>query len=164
MKHHIKKALTAVHDNVMVLNNSKFFAGIVMILLNVGSKFISIQFSKSTEEYLKMSVSKQLLVFSMAWMGTRDIYTALGLTAVFVVLSDHLFNEESNLCIVPTKYHVLKSLVDTNGDGVVSEEELKNAEKILEKAKKNKQTKEQKKHFTQFHEYATISSSSALLS
>jgi hypothetical protein len=144
----------------MLLNNSKYFAGIIMILLNVGSKFISIQFSKSTEEYLKLSVSKQLLVFSMAWMGTRDIYTALGLTAVFVVLSDHLFNEESNMCIVPAKYRVLKSLVDTNNDEIVSEEELKNAEKILEKAKKNKQTKEQKKHFTQFHEYSTIISSS----
>lgn len=159
MKHHIKKVLHTVHDHVMLLNNSKFFAGIVMILLNVGSKFISIQFSKSTEEYLKLSVSKQLLVFSMAWMGTRDIYTALGLTAVFVVLSDHLFNEESSMCIVPSKYHVLKSLVDANNDGIVSEEELKNAEKILEKAKKNKQVKEQKKHFTQFHEYSTIISS-----
>jgi len=95
----------------------------------------------------------------MAWMGTRDIYTALGLTAIFVVLSDHLFNEESAMCIVPEKYHVLKSLVDTNNDGVVSEEELKNAEKILEKAKKSKQVKEQKKHFTQFHEYSTIISS-----
>jgi len=68
----------------MYLNNSKFFAGVVMILLNVGSKFIQIQFSKSTEEYMKYSVSKQLLVFSMAWMGTRDIYTSLGLTAEFV--------------------------------------------------------------------------------
>ena len=159
MKHHIKKVLHTVHDHVMLLNSSKFFAGVVMILLNVGSKFISIQFSKSTEEYLKLAVSKQLLVFSMAWMGTRDIYTALGLTAIFVVLSDHLFNEESSMCIVPEKYHVLKSLVDTNGDGIVSDEEMKNAEKILEKAKKNKQTKEQKKHFTQFHEYSTILSS-----
>ena len=159
MKHHIKKGIHTIHDYVMLLNNSKFFAGIVMILLNVGSKFISIQFSKSAEEYLKLSVSKQLLVFSMAWMGTRDIYTALGLTAVFVVLSDHLFNEESAMCIVPAKYHVLKTLADANNDGNVSEEELKNAEKVLEKAKKNKQIKEQKKHFTQFHEYSTAISS-----
>lgn len=159
MKHHVKKALGSVHDNVMALNSSKFFAGIVMILLNVGSKFISIQFSKSTEEYLKMSVSKQLLVFSMAWMGTRDIYTALGLTAIFVILSDHLFNEESPMCVVPARYRVLTTLMDTNGDGAVSEEELKNAEKILEKAKKDKQSKEQKKHFTKFHEYNTTSSS-----
>lgn len=154
---HVKKALHVVHDHVMALNSSKFFAGIVMILLNVGSKFISIQFSKSTEEYLKMSVSKQLLVFSMAWMGTRDIYTALGLTAIFVVLSDHLFNEESSFCIVPSQYHVLKTLVDTNGDNHVSEEELKNAEKVLEKSKRDKVKKEQKKHFTQFHEYSNLS-------
>jgi len=87
-------ALSFIHNHIMFLNSSKFFAGIVMILLNVGSKFIAIQFSKSTEEYLKLNITKQLLVFAMAWMGTRDIYVALILTAVFTVLSDHLFNEE----------------------------------------------------------------------
>ena len=66
-----------VHNHIMFLNNSKFFAGVIMILLNIGSKFITIQFSKSTEEYLKMNVTKQLLVFSMAWMGTRDITNAI---------------------------------------------------------------------------------------
>ena len=70
------ETIAFVHNHIMFLNNSKFFAGVVMILLNVGSKFISIQFSKSTEEYLKMNVTKQLLVFAMAWMGTRDIYTS----------------------------------------------------------------------------------------
>jgi len=155
MKHKIKGGMKFIHDHIMLLNSSKFFAGIIMILLNVGSKFISIQFSKSTEEYLKMSVSKQLLVFSMAWMGTRDIYTALGLTAIFVVLSDHVFNEESSLCIVPEKYRVLNSLIDANKDGVITDEELKNAEKILEKARKDKLKREQKTNFSQFHEYNT---------
>jgi hypothetical protein len=139
-----------IHDHVMFLNSSKFFAGIIMIMLNVGSKFISIQFSKSTEEYLKYSISKQLLVFAMAWMGTRDIYTALALTAIFVVLSDHLFNEESSLCIVPHKYRVLHKLVDTNNDGVVSESEISDAIAVLEKAKKEKQKKAQKEAFQNF--------------
>jgi hypothetical protein len=112
-----------IHTHVTYLNSSKFFAGIVMILLNVGSKFIPIQFSRSTEEYLKMNVTKQLLVFAMAWMGTRDIYASLVLVAVFTVLSDHLFNEESGYCIVPEKYKVLNKLMDTNDDGIVSEEE-----------------------------------------
>ena len=124
-----------------------------MILLNVGSKFIAIQFSKSTEEYLKMNVTKQILVFSMAWMGTRDIYTALILTAVFTVLSDHLFNEESPYCMVPQKYRLLHKLVDTNHDNVVSEEEINNAITILEKAKRDKEQKKQKHSFTVFHDY-----------
>ena len=139
-------ALYYFNEHVLYLNNSKFFAGIVMILLNIGSKFISVQFSKSTEEYLKFSLSKQLLIFAMAWMGTRDIYTALALTAIFVILSDHLFNEDSKFCIVPHENRILNKATDTNDDGVVSETELNNAIQILEKAKKehlaNKQLKE----------------------
>ena len=147
------------NHNVMFLNNSKFFAGIVMILLNVGSKFITIQFSKSTEEYLKFSLSKQLLVFSMSWMGTRDIYTALGLTAIFTILSDHLFNEDSHLCVVPYKYRVLNKAIDINDDGQVSEIELAEAIAILEKAKREKQRKEKQDHFSNF-DYQKIPSSS----
>jgi hypothetical protein len=134
----------------MYLNNSKFFAGIIMILLNIGSKFITIQFSKSTEEYMKYTVTKQILVFAMAWMGTRDIYTSLGLTAVFTILSDYLFNEESTLCMVPHKYRVLHKLVDTNEDGIVSEPELAAAMAVLEKAKREKQRKDQKERFKKF--------------
>lgn len=139
-----------LHSQVSFLNSSKFFAGIIMILLNVGSKFISIQFSKSTEEYMKYTLSKQILVFAMAWMGTRDIYTALGLTAVFTILSDHLFNEESNMCIVPEKYRVLHKLLDSDNDGVVTETEIASAISVLEKAKKEKQKQKQKEAFSQF--------------
>jgi hypothetical protein len=146
----IMSVLSYINHHVMYLNNSKFFAGVVMILLNVGSKFISIQFSKSTEEYMKYTLSKQILVFAMAWMGTRDIYAALGLTAVFTILSEHLFNEESTLCIVPHHYRVLDKLIDTNEDGIVSESELAAAIAVLEKAKKEKQRKTQKESFSKF--------------
>jgi hypothetical protein len=153
-------SLAFVNNHILYLNNSKFFAGVVMILLNVGSKFISIQFSKSSEEYLKMTVTKQILVFSMAWMGTRDIYTALVLTAVFTVLSDHLFNEESPYCCVPEKYRVLAKLVDTNKDGEISQEEINNAITILENAKKNKEKLKQKQSFTLFGNYMADSNAS----
>ena len=146
-------AIDFAHNQIMFLNNSKFFAGVVMILLNVGSKFIAIQFSKSTEEYLKMNVTKQLLVFAMAWMGTRDIYTALVLTAVFTVLSDHFFNEESPYCCVPHKYRILHKLVDENEDGVVTEQEINDAIAVLEKAKKDKQRMNQRHNFTLYGNY-----------
>jgi hypothetical protein len=143
-------ALHYLNSHVMFLNSSKFFAGVIMILLNVGSKFIAIQFSKSTEEYMKWTVTKQLLVFAMAWMGTRDIYTALGLTAVFTILSEYLFNEESSLCIVPHKHRVLHRLMDTNNDGDVSDVELSSAIAILDKAKREKQKKMQKDALSKF--------------
>jgi hypothetical protein len=149
----ISDSFEFIHNHIMFLNNSKFFAGIVMILLNIGSKFISIQFSRSTEEYLKLNITKQILVFAMAWMGTRDIYTALILTAVFTVLSDHLFNEESPYCVVPEKYRILHKLADVNEDGLVTEDEVNNAIQVLEKARRDKEKKQQKHSFTLFHNY-----------
>lgn len=142
--------LSYLNQYVMHLNSNKFFAGVIMILLNVGSKFIQIQFSRSTEEYLKYSISKQILVFSMAWMGTRDIYASLSLTAIFTILSDYLFNEECSFCIVPHKYRVLNKLIDTNIDGEVSQTELSAAIAVLEKSKRDKQRKQQKDAYNKF--------------
>lgn len=145
-----------LNSGVMSLNSNKFFAGIIMILINVGSKFITIKFSKSSEEYLRRTVSKELLVFAMAWLGTRDIYTAFILMAIFVFLSDYLFNEEDSLCIVPKKYRVLHTLMDIDNDGDVSDIELSNAIKLLEKAKSEKNKKLQKQAFLQFANYEHI--------
>jgi hypothetical protein len=103
-----------IHLKILDINGSKFFAGLVMIMLNVGSKFIPIQFSKSAEAYLKESVSKVILVFAMSWMGTRDIYTAIILTLLFVIFSDYLFNEESLFCIVPHNQRILESMNGNN--------------------------------------------------
>jgi len=158
--HFFENPLGYIHDHVSFLNNSKFFAGIVMILLNVGSKVISIQFSKSTEEYFKSSLTRQILIFAMAWMGTRDIYVALILTAVFVVLSDHLFNEESDFCIVPHHYRVLHKLDNNGNDGLVTDNEINAAIMTLEKAKREKQRKKQKEAFSKFN-YELINQTTA---
>jgi hypothetical protein len=148
-----KYGINYIHEHIMFLNSSKFFAGVIMILLNMGGKFISIQFSRSTEEYLKYSISKQILVFAMAWMATRDIYTALILTAVFTVLSDYLFNEESRLCIVPHNYRILHKLADTNNDGKISESEIASATAIIEKYKKDQEIQTQKNALDKFQYY-----------
>jgi hypothetical protein len=123
-----------IHLNIMNLNSSKFFAGLVMIMLNVGSKIIPVQFSKSVEEYLKMSLSKAMLVFAMSWMGTRDIYTALVLTVVFVILSDYLLNEESLFCVVPHHNRVLDELSDNKPTAadVIAKQSLE----LIQKTKK----------------------------
>jgi hypothetical protein len=89
----------------------------------------------------------------MSWMGTRDIYTALVLTAVFTILSDHLFNEESPYCCVPQKYRLLAKLVDDNNNGTISEQEINDAISLLEKAKRDKQQMNQRQMFTLYGNY-----------
>ena len=150
-RRNIKSIIRILDKNIRSLNNSKFFAGIIMIILNIGSRFISIKFSKSTEEYIKYGITKQVLVFAMSWMASRDIYISFALTAIFTVLSDVLFNEESKLCIVPEKYRLINKIIDENEDGDIDENELNNAINVLEKAKRKKEQKEQKIALSDFH-------------
>lgn len=132
-----------INNHINYLNTNKLFAGIIMLTLNIGSRFVTIELSKSAESFLKWSVTRQILIFSICWMGTRDIYVALVLTAVFVVLADHVFNHESRFCMIPQeqkqKFDELKSSVDSNSDGIISDKELQSAIDVLQKAKKLKE-------------------------
>jgi hypothetical protein len=93
------------------LNNSLFFAGIVMLMLNIGARYIELKLDPSTENFLKTALTKEVLVFSVAWMGTRDLVLALVLTAVFVVLADYGLNANSRYCIMPEKYRAMAESV-----------------------------------------------------
>ena len=94
--------ISEVFNYLGYLNNSKFFAGLVMIMLNIGSKYVTVELSKSQEAY--QNIGRQLLIFAIFFDGSRDILIALALTGIFTVLIDHLFNEESPMCVIPMKY------------------------------------------------------------
>jgi hypothetical protein len=125
-------------ENIYSLNNSKFFAGFVMLIMNLGSKYISLELSTSQEMYLKYSLGRQLLIFAILWMGTRDIVISLILTCVFIIFADYLLNENSKFCMIPEKYKELQHLIDEDGDGKISKEEIDKAIKILKKAQLSK--------------------------
>ena len=128
-----------IHKSIMSLNNSKFFSGMVMIMLNIGSKYITISLSKNQEEYLRNSVGRIILIFAITWMGTRDIYMSLLLTSAFIIMTQYLFNESSSMCILPEKYKRFNEVLDKNKDNKVSSKEINDAIKILETAQRRDQ-------------------------
>jgi hypothetical protein len=127
------------HNHIQSINSSKIFAGIMIITLNIVSKFVNIKLGKTLEGYLKYSFSKQLLVFTIAWMGTRDIYIALFITICFVIVTEYLFHEDSRFFVLsPTLRDHYINLLETND--VVSDEDVKQAKAVLERAEKQKQS------------------------
>ena len=162
------------------LNNSLFFAGVVMIMLNIGSRYIELKLDPSTENFLKTALSKELLVFSVCWMGTRDLVMALILTAVFVVLADYGLNANSQYCIMPQKYRTMAQSAamgsgprPSNGSGsglfnggggaiggaskvahgpanIVTDKEISDAMDVLERAKKQRENMKYNNYLTAF--------------
>lgn len=133
------------------LNTSKYFTGVMMILLNIGSRFVEIKLSDSMESYIKYNIAREVLIFTMAWMGTRDIIVAFLLTAAFVVLSEFLLNSKSKFCLLSNKYKRMN--VDTNQDGIITDAEINKAIETLEKAKKQK---EQERNMSLLNHYQTF--------
>jgi hypothetical protein len=126
--------VTYINTHIISLNQSKVFAGLIIIVLNISSKFVTIKLSKSMEAYLKYTFSRSILIFAMAWMGTRDIYTAFFITAIFGICANYLFNEESAYCCLPesfTTYH--EGLTETQPK--VTAEQIDDAIKVLSQAK-----------------------------
>jgi hypothetical protein len=135
--------LNQLHEWINSLNTNMFFAGIMMLTLNIGSRYVQLNLSPSAESYLKYAITKEFLIFTIAWMGTRSIYVALTLTAAFIILSDYVFNDKSKFCMLPEKFKKLQSSIDSNDDKILSELEIKNAMEVLEKAKKQRENRVQ---------------------
>ena len=116
MKKKTTKPKKGLYGFLSILNDNKFFAGIIMLTMNIGSKYVSIELSKTQENYIKYSLGRQILVFAILWVGTRDIFTSLVLTAIFILLADYLFNENSKFCVIPNKYKEMDDKVITSKD------------------------------------------------
>ena len=89
---------------VRLLNGSKIFAGLMVMTINIASKFVKFKFSPSIDNYLKHTFSRDILVFCIVWMGCRDIYIALATTVGFMICAEFLFNEHSTFCILPESF------------------------------------------------------------
>jgi len=76
---------------VNYLNNSTIFSGIMLLLLNVGSRFIVHELSHSDDEYSQNLILRRLAIFAVCFVGTKDLLTSIILTAAFVILSAGLF-------------------------------------------------------------------------
>jgi hypothetical protein len=70
-----------------ILNNNKLFLGIMLIVLNIGSRYLVDEFSTSEEEYSRNLVLRRIAVFAVCFVGTRDVIISLILTAAFIIIA-----------------------------------------------------------------------------
>ena len=109
---------------IHTLNNSKFFAGILMILMNIGSKYISLELSETQDEFFSNIVIRRIMIFVVIFIATKDIITSLIITACFVILVSGLFNENSKFCLIKNNCKQTK---------IISKEQVERAKKVLKK-------------------------------
>jgi len=69
------------------LATTPFAIGVMILLTNVASRYITHEFSSNDEEYSQNILLRRIAIFAVCFVGTRDLVTSLLLTAGFVILA-----------------------------------------------------------------------------
>jgi len=84
-------------EHINTAASSPFFIGIMMLLLNVGSRYITHEFSSDDKEYGENILLRRLAIFAVCFVGTRHLVVSLLLTAAFVILASGFIRGKSVL-------------------------------------------------------------------
>lgn len=80
-------------------NTSPYFIGVMMLTMNLGSRFLALEMSKGQEAFFSHPWIRRFLIFVVFFIGTRNIWVAFWMALVSILLLGYLFNENSSLCI-----------------------------------------------------------------
>ena len=119
-----------------VLNNSKYFSGFIMILMNLGSKYVSLELSEEQEEFLSRKLIRRLLVFAIFFVATRDVLVSIILTGIFILFIGSLLNDNSKFCLIKKKNPKTK---------IIDKEDVQKAQKIIKRYEKQQMMKRNNK-------------------
>jgi hypothetical protein len=137
-------APTILSNVLQVLNNSKLFSAAIMIVMNLGSKYISIDMCNFHEKILSSFVVRKIAVFAIFWMATKDIILSFILMIIFSIVMSGLLNENSRFCIIPNK----EQFIQKEDKKKISAQEYENAQKII---KSYSEQKTKTEHFENEH-------------
>jgi hypothetical protein len=101
------------------LNTNPYFIGMLMLLLNLGGRFLASELTPKQEEFLQKRWLRPLLFFVVIFVATRNIAVAFWMTLALFMILWILANEQSPFCIIPSwkpfeKPEEKKAIYDSN--------------------------------------------------
>ena len=94
------------------ISTNKFFIGVMMILLNIGSRHLVDEFSGSQEEYNRNILLRRIAIFAVCFIATRDIIHSTLLTAGYVIIASGISRRSAEGMANPEKVDAGNSKAD----------------------------------------------------
>lgn len=81
------------------INTSPYIIGSMMLMMNLGARFLSLEITKGQEQFLSHPWVRRFLIFVIFFIGTRNVWVAFWMALTVILLMGYLFNENSSLCL-----------------------------------------------------------------
>tara|TARA_B100001094_G_C17525379_1_gene482071 strand:+ start:113 stop:487 length:375 start_codon:yes stop_codon:yes gene_type:complete len=77
------------------LSENKIFIGLIMIMVNMGARFLIEELSDDHREIIKSPYFRKIVIFCSVFMATRDIGVAILVTLIFTILMNEILKDDS---------------------------------------------------------------------
>lgn len=92
-------AINPLEHAFMAINTNPYFIGLMMLLLNLGGRFLGMEISKEQEKVFQNPWVRRGLVFTVLFVATRNVFVAFIMTIFVLLFMSFLLNENSELCL-----------------------------------------------------------------
>jgi len=90
----MEKFIDSVKDSFSCINENKYIIGLTMIMLNIGARFIIDELDDDLRKIISNTIVRRVVIFCSFFMATKDLFTAVVLTIIFVILINEVFAKE----------------------------------------------------------------------
>ena len=90
----MEKFVDSIKDSFSCINENKYIIGLTMIMLNIGARFIIDELDDDLRKIISNTIVRRVVIFCSFFMATKDLFTAVVLTIIFVILINEVFAKE----------------------------------------------------------------------
>jgi len=90
----MEKIIDSAKDSLSCINENKYMIGITMIMLNIGARFIIDELDDDLRKTISNVFVRRVVIFCSFFMATKDLFTAIVLTIIFIILINEVFAKE----------------------------------------------------------------------
>ena len=90
----MEKFIDNAKDSLSCINENKYMIGITMIMLNIGARFIIDELDDDLRKVVSNTFVRRVVIFCSFFMATKDLFTAIVLTIIFVIFINEIFAKE----------------------------------------------------------------------
>ena len=90
----MEKFIDSTKDSFSCINENKYIIGLTMIMLNIGARFIIDELDDDLRKIISNTIVRRVVIFCSFFMATKDLFTAIVLTIIFVIFINEIFAKE----------------------------------------------------------------------
>ena len=90
----MEKFVNEFQESLSCMNDNKYMIGLTMIMLNIGARFIIDELDDDLRKMISNKFIRRVFIFCSFFMATKDLFTAIVLTIIFVILINEVFGKE----------------------------------------------------------------------